>query len=313
MKKFLTIVFAYYCSSEVRRSYLNACLKTLSDGIKNCKDEIKIFSLDGSPSSESRKNIDVFNLYFKDFEMIHINDQTENLIQRISNNLNVINTPYVLRLTEDCIYRCDNLLTNLKKDCQLLSKLPKCSVITYPYINTSNINIDGKKLIFSKPKMNQKNIESIQNVKFYNRNISHCHLNYSTSNFLYKSDFFDKHFTFFSKRSTNLYDTEADLLSFKFFPIRLQKFIHPSIRKRFIKFFFRNKSIQNIYITQNFVNFNPIHIGYESLVENDFSIEGSLNNDRNYSNKIEGKTTLNTLEKFKNFDWRNGFEIVISN
>ena len=130
---------------------------------------------------------------------------------------------------------------------------------------------------------------SIENVKFYNRNIEHCHINYSTANFLYKYDFFSKHISFFGKRSTNIYDTEGDLLSFKLFPIPIQKLIHLSIRKRFIKLFFKDESIQNIFVTQNVKNFNPIHIGYESLLDNDFSIEGSLNNERTFQINLKEK------------------------
>ena len=306
MKPILTILFVYYCQNSTRRQYLKACLKSLSASFENNNDQIEIIVLDGSSPENAIKNKTVFNKEVSKVNVDYINDTTPNMINRINNNIGKIKNKFVLRLLEDCIFRCNFFINDILLDCKLFDFLYTSSTIIYPFIDTEKINIDGKKLIFELPKLNnKKTLRHLNGRKIYNRTEDRPHHNYITSNMLYTNEFFCKHIKEFSKHGTSIYEAESSIFNKVFFPIILQNLIPWQIRSKLMKFFLFKSAIQNTYVTETCLNFNAIHIGFESLsdYELNFAREKSVIN--------PSGTLLPTLKKFSKFNWNKGFEFII--
>lgn len=114
MNNSITLLFSFYAVNSQRRSYISACLKCINEGLlKQKNNQFKILALDWSPKKESAKNIKVFFSKISNLKIEYINDETPHLIDRINNHLNKINSRYVLRLLEDCIFRTINLVNGL--------------------------------------------------------------------------------------------------------------------------------------------------------------------------------------------------------
>tara|TARA_Y100001968_G_C19380037_1_gene729804 strand:+ start:455 stop:1381 length:927 start_codon:yes stop_codon:yes gene_type:complete len=306
MNTLLTIIFAFYCNDKFRRKYISACLLSLNEGLKSSKNnQIKILAIDGSPEEEAKKNKLVFDREITNVQCEYVFDQTEHPNIRIKNNLKKIKSKYVLRLLEDCVYRCNNFVENIINDCNTLDFLPKNSIIVHPFIDTETITVDGQTLSFPLPNIkNKKSIQVINNTRVYNRREDRPHFNFLTgSSVLYKYDFFFKHFEKFSQSGTNLYETDDDLFTFRFLPLFIQRRIPVRIRSEIIKIFLKEFSIQNSYVTESCINFNVIHIGVETISDESLFTEKS--------DLRLGKYSLHQLRKLRDFDWDKGFELKV--
>ena len=306
MNPILTILFVYFCENSTRRQYLKACLKSLNTSFENNNNQIEILVLDGSSHENATKNKIVFSNEVSKVKINYINDTTPNLIKRINNNIEKIKTKFVLRLLEDCIFRTNFFINDILLDCKLFDFLNTSSTIIYPFIDTEKINIIGKKLTFELPKLNnKKTLKYLNGRKIYNRTEDRPHHNYITANMLYTKIFFCKHIREFSKHGTSIYEAESSIFNKAFLPITLQKLIPWQIRSKLMKIILSKSAIQNTYVTETCLNFNIIHIGFESLsdYELNFAREKSLTN--------PSGTLLPTLEKFSKFNWDKGYEFII--
>ncbi len=306
--KLITILFTFYCDDVFRRKYLKACLISLNNGLEvKDKNIMNILVIDGSPLEESRKNKLIFDKEINKISVNYIFDKTENPNKRISNHLEKIKSRYTLRLLEDCVFRCHKFSDNIVKDCETLEFLPKNSVLIYPFTDTENIQIFDQTLIFPLPKLEKKKtLEIVNSRKLYNRREERPHFNFiTTSGVLYKSDFFIKHFNKYGKSNANLYETDDDIYTFKYFPKFIQKLIWVRLRSEIIKFLLNDYVIHYAFVTEGCLDFNIIHIGVETLQDlPGFTLQ---------SEKRSNKKQLRQLRKFKNFDWDKGFELKVLN
>ena len=122
----------------------------------NQRKQIKIVVIDGSPSLEAKKNEEVFKAEINNVIVNYIYDETINPNIRIKNHIEKINSRYVLRLLEDCVFRCETFIDDIISDCETLELLPENSVIIHPFIDTDDIIIDGQTLRFPLPNLNRK-------------------------------------------------------------------------------------------------------------------------------------------------------------
>lgn len=302
----ITILFTFYCDDSFRRKYLRACLKSLNNALKkDDKDQINILVIDGSPLDEVSKNKFVFDNEITQIDVTYEFDNTQNPNKRISNHLKKFKSKYVLRLLEDCVFRCNDFSENIIKDCHTLEFLPKNSIIIYPFIDTDDIEIEDQILKFPLPDFEtKKSLNIVNSRRLYNRREDRPHFNFiTTSGVLYKKDFFIKHFNKYGKSSANLYETDDDIYSFRFFPLFIQRLIWVRIRSEIIKFLLNEYVIHHAFVSESCLNFNVIHIGVETLQD----LPKFTVNSENRSNKKQ----LHQLSKFKSFDWDKGFEFNV--
>ena len=133
--------------------------------------------------------------------------------------------------------------------------------------------------------------------KFYNRRIDRDHLNYITSNTLYKKDFFERNIKFFSNNSDTIYNAESSIISRGI--LRMINVLKATTRTRILRRI--NKcAIQHIYVTETTELFKPLHIGYESLADDNGNPDRTIGED---------KSVVTSLTKLKDIDWWKDIEV----
>ena len=123
-----TFFFTFVCNDEIRRTYIEIAIKTL---FERCKDiEVPVLVVDGSNGNELEKNRNVFK-HIRN--ITYIEDNENNPFKRCKKYLNLIKTPYVLRLLEDAAFInfSKNDFSAIKKDINILNNKPNIDVIHY--------------------------------------------------------------------------------------------------------------------------------------------------------------------------------------
>lgn len=275
-----TIVFTYYCKGSIRRKYLQFCLESIF-GFNN-PHKIPILVIDGSPSEETIENKKLFeNLTCVDYKC----DSTVNPFGRCLPYLRKIKTPYILRLIEDFIFVNFKSVIDytLIKDMELLEKRSDITAIYYPNIPDKTFRIENSRFFFKPNNYNCKYLEYEGNISFYNfyhitkesYPFPFVHYLYNayactTNNFLYRTDFFVRHWNYINKMYNSFVDAETATFShpiFRFLRANKSTRLMGRILENII---FGRSIIKKIVVTKTSEKMFPLHIGFFSTDITDF-------------------------------------------
>ena len=287
--KEFTLLFSFFCESEIRRKYLDLCVKSLFEKMENY--EIPVLVIDGSSKNHLLKNKEVFkNIY----NLTYIEDSEKNQLKRIANNINFVQTKYLFRVLEDCVFINFNC-NYIYKDIIVMEFDTQLNAIQYPILNEQSYRIENDTIYYNPINFDKKNIFKIKDRKCYDRSDEIKIYYYLCNNLLYETNFFKKHTKLFSDyfyyhNSAESLNPDKGLISFLGHS-KLARFI----TKILFLFFFKSKILKRIYVTETINLLDVLHIGYESTETNILS-----NPERELSSK-QADGTFSVIKNLKIF------------
>lgn len=291
----ITIVFTFYCNGDVRRKYIQLCLKSVFG--ENNPHNIPILVVDGSPADDAQKN----KTFFDDLKNVeYIIDETENPFVRCKKYFNKIKTQYVLRLLEDCVYLNfkDVIGDKLIKDMKLLEDLPEFDAVQYPIINEQHFRVEGDYFYYPPIDFYSKPYSEINGTKYYDRGIERKIYSYLCNSLIYRTEFFVAHWDYV----TLLYKTHNHAEGRKFDHPLWKIFNYNRYSRklgRFLEYlFFRKYMLKKILVPESINDIHVLHVGYYST---EVDVDPSAGGVRQGVDGIDGVHSMITfLEKFGN-------------
>jgi len=290
----VTIVFTFYCEGELRRKYLQLCLKSVFG--ENNTNNISILVIDGSPADDAHKNKKLFG----DLQNVeYIIDETLNPFVRCKKHFGKIKTPYVLRLLEDCVYLnfADVIAEKLVKDIELLEDLPEYDAVQYPIINEQHFRVEGDFCYYPPIDFYSKPYSETNGNKYYDRGIERKIYSYLCNSLIYRTEFFVAHWTY----ATLMYKTHNHAEGHKF-DHSLWKILNYNRYSRklgcFLEYIvFRKDMLKKILVPESINDIHVLHIGYYST---EVTVDSFVEGVRKRVNGLEGVCSMvSRLEKFK--------------
>jgi hypothetical protein len=264
MSSSVTIMFSYLCESDPRRAYLLACINSLFKDDGNAIVRWPILVVDGSDSENFKLNRALFP---ESANLTHIHDETENPIERISNHLDKINTKFVLRLLEDCIYLGFGDLSCFSTDASLLDALQDVDAVQYPLVESNILTKKGKTINYIPNEfVSKKTIKTCNLIKYYDREEERIIHPYLCHNIMYRTSFFRKHIRHYAKHCTGHNFAETSIFQHGFIS-SFEKIMLPKKRNiiRLVhKLMYREYVLKSIIVSETMEVRNILHIGYES-------------------------------------------------
>lgn len=299
MKYNFTIFFTFFADGNIRRKYIEMALDSL---FKKTDKDIPVIVIDASSKKDLIKN----KKLFKDLSNLeYIHDQDNNPFTRCNKYLHLIKTDYVLRLLEDCVYvsLTENNFEYIKNDIKLLSNLSKINVIQYPIIDERLCFIKNHMICYTQINFQNKKKENLNGYFFYDRSQEEKIYHYLCNNILYRTTFFKKHWSYFSKYYTSHSSAEIGDICFKVNNFLTNNILFIKIIRVIVRFYeklFQSGSIiTQIAITETMKKADVIHIGYYSTEKN---MQSNWARD-NLDGKYEGiSSTLENLRIFNKIE-----------
>ena len=242
----------------------------------------------------------------------YINDKEVNPFERCKKYLHLIETPYVLRLLEDCAYI--NLgkddFAFIQNDISLMGRNKEINVIQYPIIDEQNFTMKGNTVHYPSIKFEDKIWHDDDLWPYYDRSKEEKIYHYLCNNILYRTDFFIKHWNYIGSKYTNHNSAEASKPAnslFKFFFGRKYFYSPGQIYYRcYEKLFHPSEIISNIVITKTMVEADVIHIGYYSTEDDIDPGQKSSGRSDMVSKDYEGvSSTVDVLKVFNDYQLLN--------
>jgi hypothetical protein len=258
----LTIFFTFYCDSDIRRKYLEMCVKTLFAGIENNNFEMLI--VDGSPYQDYVLNKKIFTGFSK---VRYIHDTESNPFKRCAKYLPEIKTEYVLRLLEDVIFvHNKKFFTYIKNDINLLKNNPKIDVVHYLMVDDSKYKSLGNILFYEPLNFKDKHILYSKNWRYYDHKENGSLYHYLCNNILYRTDLLVNQWNYLSKHYSNHNSAEAGNMNIYIYNcVSDVRYIRGVVRffiRTYEKLFHSNEIIKSAVITETLMNCDILHIGY---------------------------------------------------
>ena len=175
-----TIFFTFFADGDVRRKYVELAVKPLHE---KTDKSFPLLVIDASNKEDSKKNKQLFS-GFKN--LTFINDTEVNPFVRCKKYLNLIETDFVLRLLEDCVYINlfnDNLI-HIKNDVALMQRNSMINVIQYPIINDQNFIVKNNLVFYPKINFEDKKLLTDKGYSFYDRSSERDIYHYLCNNIL---------------------------------------------------------------------------------------------------------------------------------
>ena len=302
MKNEFTIFLTFVCNDEVRRAYICLALKTL---FFHCQPKsIPFLVIDGSASEEVKKN----KLIFNDVNnLIYVEESESNPFKRSEKHLNLITTPYVLRLLEDAVFLnfSKENFYYIRQDVSLLNSNPEIDVVHYLMVDDKKYFFEDGVLFYCPISFEGKNVIVDGNYKYYNHNENGYIYHYLCNNVLYRTSLFSKQWKYLATNYLTHNDAEAGNINRKLYKMFSDiKYIRGAIRfyyRVFEKIFQKESIIKSAVISQTSLSCDSLHIGY-CRVELDESKYSANSNDLELKNLLMFNDVL-TVEKmvFKRF------------
>ncbi len=302
-----TIFFTFFADGDIRRKYIEIALRTLFDN-NNYKD-VPIIVIDASSENYSKKNKNLF----ADFSNVtYINDEEINPFKRCNKYLHLIQTPYTLRLLEDCAYI--NLGKNnflfIKNDISFMQRNKSINVIQYPIIDEEEFIVRGNTVYYPSSKFEDKVLLDDEGYVYYDRSQEEKIAHYLCNNILYRTDFFIMHWKYINLKYVNHNSAESSKPDSDVFKLLFGRRYFYTLGQIYYRFYERlfhpSEIISNISITETMIESDVIHIGYYSTeADADYKIQ-ALGRSNNLANEHIGvSSSLNTLKVFRDIDLLN--------
>ena len=299
MKYDFTIFFTFYADGNIRRKYIEIALNTL---FKGNKKDVPIIVVDAS----SRKNyLENKKLFSGMNNLQYIHDEDINPFTRCNKYLYLIKTDFVLRLLEDCAFIKIGEMNfkHIKNDIRLLKELININVVQYPIINEQEFSVKENTVFYPKIKFNEKKINEHNGYKYYNRSLERKINHYSCNNFLYRKEFFIRHWNYVTSNYADHSSAESGNIKNKFFRILSMNRILAKIIRTSVKFreriFCPKSIIRNIIVSQTMITGDVIHIGYYSTETN---LKNNVVRDKIINNELGVTSTLSNLKVFNDLE-----------
>ena len=258
----LTIFFTFYCDSDIRRKYLELCVKTLFAGKEN--NNIEILVVDGSPSKDYVLNKKIFTGLSK---VRYFHDAESNPFKRCAKYLPEIKTDYVLRLLEDVVFiHNENFLNCVQNDINLLKNNGKIDVVHYLMVDDSKYEQSGDVLYFQPLNFTDKHIMFSGNWRYYDHSENGWLYHYLCNNVLYRTNLLINQWNYLAKNYSTHNSAEAgnmDIYIYNF--VRDIRYVRGIVRffiRSYEKLFHPSEIIKSVVITETLMNCDILHIGY---------------------------------------------------
>jgi hypothetical protein len=263
----LTIFFTFYCDSDIRRKYLELCVKTLFAGGEN--NNIEILVVDGSPAKDYVLNKKIFTGLSK---VRYFHDTESNPFKRCAKYFHKIETDYVLRLLEDIVFvHNKNFLNYVQNDMNLLMNNEKIDVVHYLMVDDSKYEKSGDVIYFQPLDFTGKHIISSDNWKYYDHGENGFKYHYLCNNVLYRTNLLINQWNYLAKNYSSHNAAEAGNMNIYIYNCLKDIRYLRGVVRLFIRFYEKllhsNEIIKSIVITETLMSCDVLHIGY-SRVEN---------------------------------------------
>ena len=266
MNEIITIFFTFYCDSDIRRKYIEICLKTLFN--EGEAKGYQILVIDASPLEDFKKNR---NIFVNCKNVMYFHDEEENPIKRCCKYFSQIKTDYVLRLLEDVGFNNNqnSFLDFVNKDVEILKNFPTIDVIKYLVVNDAKYELSGNDLFYEPLRLKDMKFQLFQGRKYYDHSQSGWLYHYYCHNLLYRKSLMERQWHYLANRYLTHNSAEAGNMNISLYSIFSNiRYIRGCIRlliRMYEKIFHFDEIIKSVVMTETVDKCDVLHIGYSRV------------------------------------------------
>ena len=193
----------------------------------------------------------------------------------------------------------------IEKDIDLMKNMPGIGVIQYPIINEQEFTVKGSTVYYPSIDFNNINLKEYNGYQYYDRSRERKIYHYLCNNILYRTDFFIRHWGYFTKNYKDHNSAEAGNINSNIFSFlskwKYSKKISKILVKWLEKIIYAKSVIKNIAVTETMMNADVVHIGYYST-----EVNVTENSDREHDvNQYGVVSSLSHLKVFNDINLLN--------
>lgn len=266
MNKVFTIFYTFYCDSDVRRKYIEICLKTLFD--EGEENEYQILVVDGSPLKDFEKNRNIFR---NCKNVMYFHDEEENPFKRCIKYFSHIKTEYVLRLLEDVGFNNNknSFLSLVGEDVEILKNLPAIDVVKYLVVNDCSYRLSGSDLLYEPLGLKYMKFHTFKGRKYYDLSQVGWLYHYFCHNLLYRKSLMERQWLYLADRYLTHNSAEAGNMNIRLYSaVSNIRYIRGCVRlliRFYEKIFHSDEIIKSVVLTETVDKCDVLHIGYSRV------------------------------------------------